>query len=797
MSTEPRADRLIADLDTALHQVVGLHRAETVADWLASKTTSYLIRRRVLVAHHFDIQPAALIHDPALGTLGIVECVLATEPAQVAAQVRRHVDVATYTRHLVLRDRARGERLAHTVELVLLAANETDADRQVLTEIGNTLRALVRSTDSLYHVGIGLLTWNGGATPFHGQLRRALPWLLRATRQWFASPRSQPPALAATPARRLQSLQLNHYRLPGERELKLAPAPVHLIHGANGSGKSSLVEALELVASGRIERLERAGETHYERVIRSRGQTHPATIALRFEDDEPARTKVWQVTATGLDQAPAGRVNASSFRLDQPLMERLISQFPHERANTFLQAFFPETAASFEAYLAASKARDEALAALASVVDRLVAARSALEPFKDWRGGTATPTRKTFPALLGAWIEMTVLRDLAQREREVRATLRAARATGWLALPLKPRDAALVAELAGSEPTPFEQREPVWAEAVEMLQKELASFRPVSRSEQRRAETPLAVAEEQSRALNAVSRWLFAETILQSYGDFGDKLTRVIAAGEAPTYGPLVIGAENWATPVFNDLEAMLKACAALVSEQPAVAWPGKGTCVEYETAARHQQALLDAGAEVSAGFLDKLRADEGASSEYDGSLIAAVNELLALFTPARWGYDDLQLPPQLADGRLGLRMELGADEQAVRAELHLNTAELNAFTVALFLLCTGRVVKPFGLIVLDDPLQNMDELTSTALARGVAKLVRLWRDLDRRDEILFLFHGAEDLERFQRELPAAVYRLPWLSPSAGPQPLPAISAEPGAARELQAQELGGLFDAA
>jgi len=799
MSTESRADRLIADLDTALYQVVGLRRAGTIADWLGSRIASYLIRPRLLVAHHFDITPVALIQDPALGTLGIVELVLATEPGQVAAQVRRHVDVATYMRHLLLRDRTRGERLAHTVELVLLAADENDADRLVLAEIGNALRALVRGTDSLYHIGIGLLAWNGGAAPFQGQLRRALPWLLRATQQWFTSPRSQPPAVT-TPAacgQRLQSLQLQHYRLPGERRLKLETALVHLIHGANGSGKSSLVEALELVASGRVERLERAGEKNYERVIRSRGQADPARIALSFDRDGQATTEVWQVTAGGLDKPAAGSAQASSFRLDQPLMERLISQFPHERANTFLQAFFPETAASFEAYLAASQARDEARAALAGVVDFLLAARSALEHLKGWRGGTVTATRKTFPALLAAWIEITVLRDLAQREREVRATLRAARAAGWQALHLKRHDAATVVELAGGSPTLFEQREQPWAEEVEALQKELASFRPVSRSEQLRAETTLTVAEEQSRALNAVSRWLFAETVLQSHGDFGDKLTRVIAAGEAPTYGPLVIGAEDWATPVLNGLETMLKACSALAGEQPAVAWPGQGTCVEYETAARRQQALLNAGAEVSAGFLDKLRADEGASSEYDGSLIAAVNELLALFTPARWGYDDIQLPPQLADGRLGLRMELGANEQAVRAELHLNTAELNAFTVALFLLCTGRVAKPFGLIVLDDPLQNMDELTCTALARGVAKLVRLWRDSGRHDEILLLFHGAEDLERFQRELPAAVYRLPWLSPSSRPLPMVSINAEPGVPRELQVQDLGGLFEAA
>jgi hypothetical protein len=135
---------------------------------------------------------------------------------------------------------------------------------------------------------------------------------------------------------------------------------------------------------------------------------------------------------------------------------------------------------------------------------------------------------------------------------------------------------------------------------------------------------------------------------------------------------------------------------------------------------------VLDAGAAVNANFLAKLHADASAGGEFDGSLIAAVNELMALFTPARWGYDDIGLPSNLEDGALGVGLALGTGKEAVRAELHLNTAELNMFTVALFLLCAGRVHKPLGLLVFDDPLQNMDELTSTALARGLAKLVRL-----------------------------------------------------------------------
>jgi hypothetical protein len=63
--------------------------------------------------------------------------------------------------------------------------------------------------------------------------------------------------------------------------------------------------------------------------------------------------------------------------------------------------------------------------------------------------------------------------------------------------------------------------------------------------------------------------------------------------------------------------------------------------------------------------------------------------------------------------------------------------------------------------MVLDDPLQNMDELTVTTLARGIAKVSRLWSD---RWKLLLFFHGQEDRERFRREVPLATYLLPWFS---------------------------------
>lgn len=64
---------------------------------------------------------------------------------------------------------------------------------------------------------------------------------------------------------------------------------------------------------------------------------------------------------------------------------------------------------------------------------------------------------------------------------------------------------------------------------------------------------------------------------------------------------------------------------------------------------------------------------------------------------------------------------------------------------------------------MLDDPLQNMDEMTVSSLARGLGRLVRIypagWR-------IVALFHAEEDLHRVRAEVPCAVYRRPWVNPT-------------------------------
>ena len=394
---------------------------------------------------------------------------------------------------------------------------------------------------------------------------------------------------------------------------------------------------------------------------------------------------------------------------------------------------------------------------------------------------------------MNRWLEQTALVDLLQRERSVRATVQAARAAGW-----KPFDSAGAAAIAAlgdvTEVATLGQSEREGTAAVDELQAKLALFRP-SMSDQSGGDTATRrVSLPVVEALNAVSRFLFTQDELEKFGLLGHKVAAVINAADMPTYARIIIGAEKWGEPILNDLDALIAACNALRADDvTAPPWPGKGPCAEYDEAMQTHATRRDAGRELSVRFIDKLRPDTGATGEFDGSLIAALNEVIALFTPARWAYPDIRLPPNLAGGKLGLPIHLGDAESTVRADLHLNTAELNLFTVALFLLCVGRVPKPLNLLVLDDPLQNMDELTSTALARGLAKILRLWADLGRAEEVLLLFHGYNDLDRFRSEIAAATYRLPWLSPSTTPTSIEVKADAPGG-DVLAIQSIQGVY---
>ena len=132
------------------------------------------------------------------------------------------------------------------------------------------------------------------------------------------------------------------------------------------------------------------------------------------------------------------------------------------------------------------------------------------------------------------------------------------------------------------------------------------------------------VTAPQAKALNDVCRWLFKEDVLKNHGMFGGQVVRVLNGGDAPTYGSMVIGGEQWADPVLKQIDALIAAGKMVETEKEATESPGESPPSEFLAAKEAQRAAIAAGRQLSERFIDRLRPrDEKA--EFDGSLIAAI----------------------------------------------------------------------------------------------------------------------------------------------------------------------------
>jgi hypothetical protein len=226
----------------------GIGEQEGLATFLKeSEKPTFLAKPTLRVAKHFDLQADLLIWSKRLGSLGIVH--LLEDADKVEPQVRRHIDQAAYMRHLILSEKELEDHQATTVELVLVAPYHGDT----LAKIGRSLDRIIRETSFLHAVGINILPHRGGEEPFTKiDLRRALCWLLQEVEAWYRCPFAQPPG-GNGEHHRLTALELENYRFPGKRLFKFHDAEdlrLHLLHGRNGCGKSTIVEALELAWTG-------------------------------------------------------------------------------------------------------------------------------------------------------------------------------------------------------------------------------------------------------------------------------------------------------------------------------------------------------------------------------------------------------------------------------------------------------------------------------------------------------------------------------------------------------------------
>lgn len=365
---------------------------------------------QITVDDQVEVQAHGVLLDEQLGTVGlIVVCKQAAgrskgRPEKDTSEVEQAIHDAIHLRHL-LRERARtvrprpktgNSRTAYNVELVLVVAQSSKSGsryKNSLVNVGEKLREIMARTGFLHAIGVSVLNVpadrasSGDIDP--SDLRRAFPWLLRDVRKWFAGrdKKSRPPA---TPPLALDSIELRDFRVAGLRRWATNSddsstsrrETLHLIHGQNGSGKSSLTEAIEIALTDKLDRLQESPSQppDYVNVLTNRQRRAKdgkvvAEVSLTVDPSpngtsqgsspsdtvEPSDKVELTCRVTGNADAPICQLtgprerweqlrgtrdqprfqSAGSFRLDQVFSDLLTRSTPADRAKLFMDAFFP------------------------------------------------------------------------------------------------------------------------------------------------------------------------------------------------------------------------------------------------------------------------------------------------------------------------------------------------------------------------------------------------------------------------------------------------------------------------
>jgi exonuclease SbcC len=103
---------------------------------------------------------------------------------------------------------------------------------------------------------------------------------------------------------RLKSISVRDFRsIKGESTISL-DAAVILVHGANGAGKTSLLSAIELAATGKIKYLDDVGDTQYQNFLQHRGSVDGFVSLTARGVSENDSTSSVTVSADGISGQP-------------------------------------------------------------------------------------------------------------------------------------------------------------------------------------------------------------------------------------------------------------------------------------------------------------------------------------------------------------------------------------------------------------------------------------------------------------------------------------------------------------
>ena len=430
---------------------------------------------------------------------------------------------------------------------------------------------------------------------------------------------------------------------------------------------------------------------------------------------------------------------------------------------------------------------DEVLIELAesipATIPNLQTALGILQEFGDWEAKGLVKRGVSFREDLDRWLELQALADLIGRQRDTSRIVFDGRQAGWE--PDKVQADLLILDHID------DRRLASLQERAAELERQLADARArvhtwrespegILRGGSKAVATPRrqTLSPREITSLNKVGDWLDATAGTTS---FGDAFQQAIMHDRPQTAGSVTIGEKNQLDAPIEELKSLLAGAQKLTG----LGAPGTITVTARLQQARSiyedAQRMQTQSTETAKSFFLRLAMN---NSKILHQLTEAFNELLALMTPARWNYRDVVIRPATA----GAKPTVGfGTEDYARADLIFNTAELNASALTLFLLLAPRLPNPLQVLILDDPLQNMDDLTVVTLARALARLLPIyppgWL-------LLALFHGKSDVDHLREETLCRVYSLPWLQASTEED----VIREPQKQGVREVQKPDGLF---
>ena len=831
---------------------------------------------RFVTAQVHECQVHGLVVCPITQTIGVIQIVSTPEEGDAESRkqelrtvVHKHVREAVALRHELLQKRS-DKKISYNVELILVA-NESNA----IARISDVLQSFIQKSSYLHSIGVSIFV-DSNSKGFRDQanLRRVFPWLLQSVRSWYESATFQkkfelPPgsekqvALGDTMIQRnaeIKKLKLRNFRLRGERVWELEPEhALHVIHGNNGTGKSTFTESFELLLTGKLEKLEAEDLSgRYLDVLKNSKapESEEATLTLSLSKGELE----WKVVQTGIRFAgkssqPSGKkskstnVQPGSFRLDQKFADSLVRVSEGGRATEFLRAFFPETQSTVEADLAAEQKFKKQWNSLTPNLKKILSETKSEIPnphliakkLKTVSGSVASLRKieliPDIAGLLEEGISFGICESpendsLSEHDRvwqllTKRATELKVELEEVLEFTLKVNNWSASSAVRTSEKSTLDLMVQ-WLDATakcDLLRKEiqLLSFvkespkkekqflisrlnpseLPRFQNQSTKLQQELGKKDELFRQLQAeekVTENLKNETVSQG---IAPKLNERIRYWYQRNLAPV---SALPGPPVVEQLQAALRDKVSVnfrlrasdnkrnVSEKKRLVKIGeKGgawAIVEFlNTKINVANRIIAANDQMTESLeqvYNQVRSLRNAARKYDdsrkeslaefssqisskGELGKAINELTALFTPAQWAYDDVESTMD-EEGGVGITVpgnDVEGKGKPVNADLRLNTAELNTLAIVLFLLCAPDQKNALRMLVLDDPFQNMDELTVTTIARGLNRLMAIWKKNSNLEKwrMTILLHGEENLERLRRECYCKAYFLPWLTP--------------------------------